>query len=407
MKMKWNRIQKIALQSILKNKMRSILTSLGIIIGVCSVIVMVAVGQGSQAKIEQQINSMGTNLLMVFPGNSNMGGVHRGAGSLNKMKLSDCEAILEEAEHVQYVSAGVRAGGQIIGGVGNWSTSIEGVSEQFLDIKDWELETGEFFTAKDVKSKKKVAVLGKTVADELFPDMEIVGQKIRINNTPFTVIGVLEEKGQTGMGNDQDDTILAPATTVLTRLKGKDKINMIYISAYSMDEIDVAQTEVEEIMRSEHKIDYGDDDDFMVRSQTEITEMASETSQTLTLLLGAIAGVSLIVGGIGIMNIMLVSVTERTREIGIRLSIGARSRDVLTQFLAEAITLSLIGGIIGILLAVGISLFMNKFTGIYTVINPTIVFLSMAFSAAVGIFFGYYPARKAANLNPIDALRYE
>ncbi|MDP8201280.1 MAG: ABC transporter permease [Candidatus Tenebribacter burtonii] len=405
--MKWNRIQKIALQSIMKNKMRSILTSLGIIIGVCSVIVMVAVGQGSQAQIEKQINSLGTNLLMVFPGISNQGGVNRGAGSRNKMKLSDCEAILEEAVHVKYVSASVRSGGQIIGGTGNWNSSVEGVSEQFLDIKDWDLESGEFFTAKDVKYKKKVAVLGKTVADELFPDMEAVGEKIRINNTPFTVIGVLEEKGQTGMGNDQDDTILAPATTVLTRLKGKDKINMIYVSANSLEEIDAAQSEVEEIMRREHDIDYGDDDDFMIRSQTEITKMASETSETLTLLLAAIAGVSLIVGGIGIMNIMLVSVTERTREIGIRLSIGARSRDVLTQFLAESITLSFIGGIIGILLAVGISLFMNNFTGIYTIINPTIVFLSMAFSAAVGIFFGYYPARKAANLNPIDALRYE
>ena len=405
--MKWNRIQKIALQSIMKNKMRSILTSLGIIIGVCSVIVMVAVGQGSQAQIEKQINSLGTNLLMVFPGSSNQGGVHQGAGSMNKMKLSDCEAILEEAVHVQYVSASVRAGGQIIGGTGNWNSSVEGVSEQFLDIKDWDMESGEFFTAKDVKYKKKVAVLGKTVADELFPDMEAIGEKIRINNTPFTVIGVLEEKGQTGMGNDQDDTILAPATTVLTRLKGKDKINMIYVSANSLEEIDAAQSEVEEIMRREHDIDYGDDDDFMIRSQTEITKMASETSETLTLLLAAIAGVSLIVGGIGIMNIMLVSVTERTREIGIRLSIGARSRDVLTQFLAESITLSFIGGIIGILLAVGISLFMNNFTGIYTIINPTIVFLSMAFSAAVGIFFGYYPARKAANLNPIDALRYE
>jgi putative ABC transport system permease protein len=405
--MKWNRIQKIALQSIMKNKMRSILTSLGIIIGVCSVIVMVAVGQGSQAQIEKQINSLGTNLLMVFPGISNQGGVNRGAGSRNKMKLSDCEAILEEAVHVKYVSASVRSGGQIIGGTGNWNSSVEGVSEQFLDIKDWDLESGEFFTAKDVKYKKKVAVLGKTVADELFPDMEAVGEKIRINNTPFTVIGVLEEKGQTGMGNDQDDTILAPATTVLTRLKGKDKINMIYVSANSLEEIDAAQSEVEEIMRREHDIDYGDDDDFQIRSQTEITEMASETSETLTLLLAAIAGVSLIVGGIGIMNIMLVSVTERTREIGIRLSIGARSHDVLTQFLAESITLSFIGGVIGILLAIGISLFMNNFTEIYTVINPTIVFLSMAFSAAVGIFFGYYPARKAANLNPIDALRYE
>jgi len=405
--MKWNRIQKIALQSITKNKMRSILTSLGIIIGVCSVIVMVAVGQGSQAQIEKQINSMGTNLLMVFPSSSKQGGVSRGAGSFNKMKITDCEAIKESAEHVQYVSASVREGGQIIGGTGNWSTTVEGVSEDFLGIKSWELSSGEFFTAKDVKYKKKVAVLGQTIVDELFADIDPVGQRIRINSTPFTVVGVLKEKGEDSRGTDQDDTILAPATTVLTRLKGKDKINMIYVSATSTDDMEIAQTEVEDILRTEHKIDFEEEDDFQVRSQTEIIEMASETSQTLTLLLGAIAGVSLIVGGIGIMNIMLVSVTERTREIGIRLSIGARSRDVLTQFLAEAITLSLIGGLIGILLAFGISLFMNKFTSIYTVIDPAIVMLSMAFSAAVGIFFGYYPARKAANLNPIDALRYE
>jgi putative ABC transport system permease protein len=405
--MKWNRIQKIALQSITKNKMRSILTSLGIIIGVCSVIVMVAVGQGSQAQIEKQINSMGTNLLMVFPSSSKQGGVSRGAGSFNKMKITDCEAIKESAEHVQYVSASVREGGQIIGGTGNWSTTVEGVSEDFLGIKSWEISSGEFFTAKDVKYKKKVAVLGQTIVDELFADIDPVGQRIRINSTPFTVVGVLKEKGEDSRGTDQDDTILAPATTVLTRLKGRDKINMIYVSAISTDDMVIAQAEVEDILRTEHKIDFEEEDDFQVCSQTEIIEMASETSQTLTLLLGAIAGVSLIVGGIGIMNIMLVSVTERTREIGIRLSIGARSRDVLTQFLAEAITLSLIGGLIGILLAFGISLFMNKFTSIYTVIDPTIVMLSMAFSAAVGIFFGYYPARKAANLNPIDALRYE
>ncbi|MDO9578723.1 MAG: ABC transporter permease [Candidatus Cloacimonadales bacterium] len=405
--MKWNRIQKIAFKSILKNKMRSILTSLGIIIGVCSVIVMVAVGQGSQARIEEQINSLGTNLLMVFPSHSRMGGVSRGAGSFNMMKLSDCDKILQQATHVMYVSPVIRSGGQIIGGTGNWSTSIYGVSTQYLAIKDWDLANGNFFTEKDIKAKKKVAVLGQTIVDQLFPDSDPVGQKIRIRNTPFIVIGVLAKKGQSGMGQDQDDVILAPSTTVLYRLKGGDRIDMIYVSATSINEMDLAQTEVEEILRKEHKIDYGEDDDFMVRTQTEITEMASATSKTLTLLLGAIAGVSLIVGGIGIMNIMLVSVTERTREIGIRLSIGARSKDVLTQFLAESITLSLIGGLLGILLAVGISLFMNKFTEINTVINPTIVLMSVLFAGAVGVFFGYYPARKAANLNPIDALRYE
>jgi len=400
------KIQKIAFQSIMKNRMRSILTSLGIIIGVCSVIVMVAVGQGSSQAIETQINGLGTNLLMVFPASKSMGGVSRGAGSNNNLTSKDVDEIREQAQYVQYVSASVRSSGQIIGGVGNWSSGIEGVDPDFLDIKNWEMEEGEFFTEKDVNSKKKVCVLGKTVADELFPDMSVVGQKVRIRNIPFTVLGVLAEKGQTNMG-DQDDTILAPSTTVQYRLKGSDKINMIYVSATSQEEMELAKEEVESIIRSSHKIDDGDESDVIIRSQTEITEMATATSDTLTLLLGAIAGVSLLVGGIGIMNIMLVSVTERTREIGIRLSIGARSRDVLAQFLSEAFTLSVSGGIIGIAISMVICYVMNRFTSIPTSINPLVVGLSFLFSGAVGVFFGYYPARKAANLNPIDALRYE
>lgn len=404
--MRFMKIQKIAFQSIMKNRMRSILTSLGIIIGVCSVIVMVAVGQGSSLAIETQINGLGTNLLMVFPSHRSMGGVSGGAGSRNNLTSKDVDKIRAQAQYVQYVSASVRSNGQIIGGVGNWSTSIEGVDPDFLSIKSWEMEEGEFFTEKDVKSKKKVCVLGKTVADELFPDMSVVGQKVRIRNTPFIVLGVLAEKGQTNMG-DQDDTILAPSSTVQYRLKGSDRINMIYVSATSADEMELAETEVEDIIRTSHKTDDGDDSDFMIRSQTEITEMATATSDTLTLLLGAIAGVSLLVGGIGIMNIMLVSVTERTREIGIRLSIGARSRDVLAQFLLEAFTLSVSGGVIGIAFSLGICYVMNTFTAIPTSINPMVVGLSFLFSGAVGVFFGYYPARKAANLNPIDALRYE
>jgi putative ABC transport system permease protein len=344
---------------------------------------------------------------MVFPSHSRRGGVSRGAGSLNEMKLSDCEAISELAEHIMYVSPYVKSGAQVIGGSGNWNTSIIGVSTQYLSIKDWEISSGTFFTERDISYKKKVAVIGQTIMEELFDGVDPIGQRIRIRNIPFTVIGILAEKGESGMGQDQDDVILSPSTTVLYRLKGGDKIDMIYISSNSMNEMDAAKEEVEEILRREHDIEYGKDDDFQVRSQSEITEMASETSETLTLLLGAIAGVSLIVGGIGIMNIMLVSVTERTREIGIRLSIGARSKDVLTQFLAESITLSLFGGLIGILLAFSISSFMNKFTSINTVINPTIVLMAVLFAATVGIFFGYYPARKAANLNPIDALRYE
>lgn len=404
--MRFMKIQKIAFQSIMKNRMRSILTSLGIIIGVCSVIVMVAVGQGSSLAIEQQINGLGTNLLMVFPSHRQMGGVSQGAGSKNNLTSKDVDKIREQAQYVQYVSASVRSSGQIIGGVGNWNTSIEGVDPDFLDIKSWEMAEGSFFTAKDVKSKKKVCVLGKTVADELFPDMSVIGQKVRIRNTPFIVLGVLAEKGQTNMG-DQDDTILAPSSTVQYRLKGSDKLNMIYVSATSAEEMELAEEEVDNIIRASHKTDEGDDSDVIIRSQTEITEMATATSDTLTLLLGAIAGVSLLVGGIGIMNIMLVSVTERTREIGIRLSIGARSRDVLAQFLSEAFTLSVSGGVIGIIISMIICYILNRFTAIPTSINPMVVGLSFLFSGAVGVFFGYYPARKAANLNPIDALRYE
>ncbi len=405
--MKLKKIFKISLQSICKNKMRSGLTSLGIIIGVCSVIVMVAIGQGSQEKIEKQINSLGTNLLMVFPARTNRGGANQARGSFNKMKLTDCQALLKYGSKFKYVSGEVRVNGQIIGGSGNWNSSIEGVSEQFLDIKEWELAKGEFFTSKDIQYKKKVAVLGHTVAEELFGDDSPLGERIRINNTPFTVIGVLAEKGETGVGNDQDDIVIAPVTTVLSRLKGGNKINMIFISAIDKESLDEAQIEAEQIMRIAHKLDDGEDSDFQISTQSQITEMASQTSKTLTLLLGAIAGVSLMVGGIGIMNIMLVSVTERTREIGIRLSIGARSSDVLFQFLAESVTLSLFGGLVGILLAMLISGCIGWFTSLSTSIHPLVVLISFAFSGTIGIFFGYYPAKKAANLNPIDALRYE
>ena len=406
--MKFQNIEKVAIKSILKNRMRSLLTSLGIIIGVCSVIVMVAIGKGTQITIEKQISSLGSNLLILHPSSSRMGGVSRGAGSYNRLTLNDYKNIIEKANHIKAASPIVRSSGQIIGGNNNWYSSIQGVSIEYITkIKEWELSEGKLFTERDIKAKKKVAVLGQTVVDELFPDTDPIGQKIRIRKIPFTVIGVLQEKGQNAMGQDQDDTIIAPYSTVLSRLKGGRYINVIFISANSMDEIDIAQKEIENIMRNSHNIKDSDDDDFDIRTQTEITEMVSATTKTLTLLLGAIAGISLIVGGIGIMNIMLVSVTERTREIGIRLSIGARSKDVLTQFLAEAITLSLIGGLIGIIFAIGISIFINQFTSLYTSISPSIGLVAVIFSGAVGIFFGYYPAQKAANLNPIEALRYE
>ncbi len=398
---------KASLRSILKNRMRSLLTSLGIIIGVSAVIVMVAIGEGSQARIEQQIASLGTNLIVVFPGVSRAGGVSRGAGSFNRFTLDDVKKLEQETTLLNGVSAVVRAGGQIIGGGNNWSTQVYGVSEDYLAIRNWTLERGENFTERDLRARKKVAILGKTVANELFPDQDPVGEKIRINKVPFKVIGVLKEKGQSAFGTDQDDLVLAPATTVLYRLKGGRFINYINASAVSLERMDEANEEIRRVLREAHRLEEGEDDTFTIRNQSEITEAASETSRVMTLLLGSIAAVSLLVGGIGIMNIMLVSVTERTREIGIRMSVGARSSDVLAQFLSEAVVLSLSGGILGIAFALSISLFLNRFTELYTLVRPGIVLLSFLFSGAVGVFFGFYPARKAAALNPIDALRYE
>jgi len=400
-------LMKVAFKSIMKNRMRSLLTSLGIIIGVSAVIVMVAVGSGSQAQIEQSIDSLGTNLVIVFPGSSSSGGVRGGAGSFNRFTFDDVEKLQKEATLLSGISGVVRSGGQVIGGGENWNTEIYGVDPDYFDIRNWEIEYGELFTEKDVTSRKKVALLGKTIADELFPDSDPTGQKIRIRNIPFTVVGVLKEKGQSGMGQDQDDVILAPSTTVLYRLKGRQYIDMINASAISSEQMDAAQEEMRLILRESHRIDDGDDDDFTIANQAEISEAFTETSKTMTLLLGAIAAVSLIVGGIGIMNIMLVSVTERTREIGIRLSVGARAGDILTQFLSEAVVLSLAGGLIGIILSFGTVYLLNSLTDVYAVISPEIIAISVLFSAAVGIFFGFYPARKASGLNPIDALHYE
>jgi putative ABC transport system permease protein len=387
--------------------MRSLLTSLGIIIGVGAVIVMVAVGQGSQAQIEDRIASLGTNLIMVFPGVSSAGGISRGIGSFNRFTFDDVEKLQQEATLLSAVSPVVRSGGQIIGGGNNWNTAVYGVSSEYMTIRNWQLESGELFTERDLQARKNVALLGKTVADNLFPEDDAVGQKIRIRNAPFTVIGTLKAKGQGGMGQDQDDVVLAPATTVLYRLKGGTYIDMINASSVSSDALEQAQEEIRTLLRESHRLQPGEDDDFMIRNQVEIIEAATQTSKTMTLLLGVVAAVSLVVGGIGIMNIMLVSVTERTREIGIRLSVGARDSDVLIQFLSEAVVLSLSGGLIGITIAFVTSLCLNEFTEIRTVINPGIVSLAFFFAGAVGVFFGFYPARKAASLNPIDALRYE
>lgn len=405
--MRWKKLFKSAYMSLLKNRMRSLLTSLGIIIGVGAVIVMVAIGEGSQAQIENQINSLGANMVLIFPASRMQGGVSQGAGSHNMLTLDDVDALKEGMTLTSAISPMVMSRDQVIGGIGNWNTSINGVSPEYLDIREWELSSGEFFTERDVRAKSKVCVIGQEVVDNLFPDSDPIGEKIRIRNTPFKIIGVLTEKGESATGSDQDDLILAPATTVLYRLKGGQYINMIYASAKSIELISAAQEELTQLLRDEHKLEDSEDNDFRIVNQAEITDMASESSRVLTLLLGSIAGVSLIVGGIGIMNIMLVSVTERTREIGIRLAVGARGSDVLTQFLSEAVVLSLVGGIIGILAAFGLAYILDKFAGIATQVNPGIVMLAFAFSGAVGIFFGFYPARKAAALNPIDALRHE
>lgn len=398
---------KVALRSIVRNRMRSLLTSLGIIIGVCAVIVMVAIGEGSQMRIERQIAGLGTNVLVVFPAAIRMGGVSQGSGSFNQLTLEDAERLREEGTLFAGVSPLVRSGGQAIGGGNNWNTQIRGVSTEYPAIRAWEVESGEFFTERDIVSNAKVAVVGKTVAEELFPGGDPVGERIQVRNTPFKIIGVMKERGQNPMGMDEDDVILAPATTVMNRLKGGRYIDMINISAVSTEQMEAAEAEIETILREAHGLEFGEDSDFNIRSQAELTEAATETTRTLTVLLGSIAAVSLMVGGIGIMNIMLVSVTERTREIGIRLSIGARPGDILTQFLAESVVLSVIGGVLGILLALGISFILGNFTGLTLVVNPVIVLLAFSVSGAVGIFFGFYPARKAAALNPIDALRYE
>ncbi len=405
--MKVRNLIRIAFRSLTKNRMRSLLTSLGVIIGVGAVIVMVGIGAGAQAEVENQIRSLGANLIVIFPMHRRVGGVSQGAGSRNMLTLDDATKLREQALLVTAVSPLVRSGGQIIGGIGNWNTSVEGVDPSYIEIRSWPLATGEFFGDREVRAKSKVAVLGQTVVENLFPDSDPIGETIRIRNTPFRVIGTLTEKGQTSWGHDQDDVILAPSTTVLYRLAGGKHISRIYASALSPEESAAAQEELTLLLREAHRLHPGEEDDFRVRNQAEIMETAAETSRVMTLLLGSVAGVSLLVGGIGIMNIMLVSVTERTREIGIRLAVGARSKDVLRQFLTEAVVLSLVGGIIGIVLAFLVSSLLSKYAGMTTLIDPWVIAIAFGFSGAVGVFFGYYPARKAARLNPIDALRHE
>jgi putative ABC transport system permease protein len=386
-------------RSLLRNKVRSLLTSLGIIIGVGSVIIMVAIGQGSQAQIAKQISAMGTNMIMVMP--------PRGAREANRLTTADAAKLREQSSYLSAVSGIVRRSLTVVGGSGSWSTTVMGVEPDYLKIKQWGVRSGDFFTEKDLAGRTKVAVVGATVAKELFGAADPIGERIRVGTTPFQIIGVLAGKGANAMGDDQDDIVLVPLDTAVTRLQKDRYLGSIEMSAVREDLMDVAQNEVDQILRESHRIEAGQSADYDIMNQSEIIKTASQTSKTLTTLLAAIAGVSLLVGGIGIMNIMLVSVTERTREIGIRLSVGARKKDILLQFLSESVILSLSGGFIGIVLAIVVSSLLGSLAGIPAIIKPGIVVASAGFAAAVGIFFGYYPARKAANLYPIEALRYE
>ena len=399
-------ILKVGLKAITRNKMRSALTALGIIIGVACVIAMIGVGQGSQAAIQSQINALGSNFLMVFPGVATQSGARIFTGE-STLTEDDVAAVKADCAAVAYVSPMSRSGGQAVAGGLNWGTQVQGVGVEWPFIRSWNVEKGAFFGDSEVRSAAKVCLLGATVAEALFGEGNAVGETVRVKNFPFRVIGVLEKKGGSTMGQDQDDTIIAPYTKVMRLLKGRNRIDMFLASAVSRNSVAQAQNEIEALLRQRHRIPPGGDSDFMIRSQQEIAQTADETSRTLSILLASAASISLLVGGIGIMNIMLVSVTERTREIGIRLAIGAKSRDILTQFLIEALTLSVAGGAIGIALGVGASRILAWKAQWPIQLAPAAILLAFGFSAAIGIFFGFYPARKAARLDPIEALRYE
>jgi putative ABC transport system permease protein len=400
-------ILRIALKALSRNKMRTALTMLGMIIGVAAVITMVALGTGAQSSIEAQIQSAGTNMVMVSAGNFMSGGVRMGQGNAATLIPEDATAIAQ-LPGVQYVAAGSNTRAQIVAGNQNWNTQVQGTDVDMPLIRSWPVLEGQFFTAQDVATAAKVAVLGTVTRDQLFaPDTNPVGEIIRISNQPFTVVGVMSSKGQSGMGQDQDDTIFVPYTTVMKKLRGITNIQMVSVSAVSAAETTRVADNIATLLRTRHKIQPGEPDDFMVRTMEEMASVRKEATQTMTALLASIAGVSLLVGGIGIMNIMLVSVTERTREIGLRMAIGARGRDVLLQFLVEAVVLSLFGGGIGIALGFGLARGVTLLQGWPTAVSPNAVIVAFGFAAITGVFFGFYPARKAAALDPIDALRFE
>jgi len=401
---------KVALRALTRNKMRTFLTALGIIIGVGAVIAMVSIGEGAKAGIQERFNSMGTNLLFVYPGSRNMGGVRTGSGGWNSIKEDDAKAISDGCDAVQAISPSVSSRAQVVFGNKNWSTSIQGAGAMYTVIRDWAMDSGVFFDEGMVRAASKVCVLGSEVKNNLFGAEDAVGAIIRIKQIPFRVLGVLTSKGQSGGFFNRDDMIAIPYTTCMRRLSGITWLNSIDVSAVSSDRTAEAQRQIEDLLRDRHHIAPGGDDDFTVRNVADVAETAAESTKIMTILLGSIASISLLVGGIGIMNIMLVSVTERIREIGIRMAVGARERDILLQFLTEAVVLSILGGIIGIGFGFGVSKVLGKvqiFSQFKTVVSPGSVLLSFFFSAAVGIFFGFYPARKASKLDPIEALRYE
>jgi putative ABC transport system permease protein len=405
--MRYFEILRIAFDALIRNKMRSLLTMLGIIIGVGAVIAMVAIGQGAQAQIEAQISSLGSNVLMLFSSHSSRGGVSGGAGSGTGITEEDGIAIREQCPSVAYVSPMLGSGGHIIYGNLNWSTRLYGGSPDYFAIRDWQIDRGDFFTDQDVRAATKVCLLGNTVVEQLFENEDPVGRTVRIRNIPFRVVGTLLPKGQNMMGSDQDDQVIVPYTTLQKRLLGRTRTWGYLVGARSKVQMESAEQEISDLIRVRHKLSPMDEDDFTIRSQTELAEAQNETSSTMTTLLASIAAVSLVVGGIGIMNIMLVSVTERTREIGVRMSIGARRMDILAQFLLEAIVMSLLGGVIGIFLGIGGSHLITALANWPTFISTASIVFAVIFSMLVGVFFGYYPARKAASLSPIDALRYE
>ena len=398
---------RIALRALRRNKMRTALTMLGIVIGVGAVVAMVGIGSGAKAQVEAQIASLGENVILIFSGSTTSSGIRTGWGSAGTLKIEDAEAIQREVPGVVAVSPEIRGTSQISAGNQNWMTQILGEGPDYFTIRQWPFKAGATFSEQDVRSANKVCVIGQTTARQLFGDSDPLGQIIRIKQVPFIVVGLLMPKGMSMMGSDQDDVVIMPYSSAMKRVMGQTMLRGINVQAESSKLLRQAQQQIISLLRQRHRIGAGRDDDFTARSQEDIAETATATSRILAVLLGSIAGVSLLVGGIGIMNIMLVSVTERTREIGIRMAVGAHGRDILLQFLIEAMTLSSLGGLIGIGLGILSSKLLSIFAEWPTMISPASLFLAFGFSAAVGIFFGFYPARKAAQLDPIDALRYE